>query len=108
VSNNALRSCGSTYSFCNGVCETCSQANMFCTNTTLESQEKPTKDAYEESKKMRNMLSDWIRRSRSHQNELLDELMEERNTEKDYLKLYEQHRNVIRLYEMYEEVQNSD
>jgi putative methionine-R-sulfoxide reductase with GAF domain len=65
---------------------------------------KPTKEQYENSKKMRSDLSDWIRRSKKRQDELLDELFKERQAEKDYLGFYKAHQDVVRRYELYEEI----
>lgn len=66
---------------------------------------KPTKEQYENSKAMYTNLSDWVRRSKKHQEELLDELCKERSIEKDYRGLCEAHRDVVRRYELYKELE---
>jgi hypothetical protein len=68
---------------------------------------KPTKEQYEVSKKMLSDLSDWIRRAKKRQDELLDELFKERQAEKDYIGLYKAHKDLIRRYEIYEEIEKS-
>lgn len=66
---------------------------------------KPTKEEYEKSLKERDYFGNWIHMSRKRQNELLDELCEERSTEKLYLEMYEKHKDIIRRYEIYTELE---
>lgn len=66
---------------------------------------KPTKEQYDNSKQLQHNISDWIRRSKKRQEELLDELCNERKHEKDYKGLYEAHRDIVRRYELYEEIE---
>lgn len=67
---------------------------------------KPSKEHYEESKKACSNLSQWISMSRKRQNELLDALFEERESEKQYIQTYKAHQDLIRRYEIYEEIQS--
>ncbi len=69
---------------------------------------KPTKERYDESKKRCSEYSDWIRRSRKRQDELLDALFEERQSEKDYRGMYEAHRELVRRYELYEDIEHNN
>jgi hypothetical protein len=57
---------------------------------------------------MKAMLADWLHRSKKLQEELLDELFEERTAEKDYRGLYEAHRDVVRRYEIYQEIEANE
>lgn len=68
---------------------------------------KPSKEEYEASKKEQVYFSDCIRLSRQRQNELLDTLCEERSAEKMYMEIYEKHREIVRRYEIFEEIQRS-
>ena len=68
---------------------------------------KPTEEQYENSKKMKAMLADWLHRSKKLQEELLDELFKERQAEKDYRGFYEAHRDIVRRYEIYQEISAS-
>lgn len=113
----AIRPCGGSYQYCDGQCASCElHSTTYSTTSTSEIVTykvsadddpfaKPTKEQYEKSKKLRSELSDWIHRSRKRQNKLLDELFEERRAEKDYLGLYEAHKDLIRRYEIYEELE---
>ena len=56
---------------------------------------KPTKEAYEEAKESKERMSRFISLSRKLQNELIDKLCAERETEKMYLDIYERSRDVI-------------
>jgi hypothetical protein len=69
---------------------------------------KPTEEQYENSKKMKAMLADWLHRSKKLQEELLDELFKERTAEKDYRGLYEAHRDIVRRYEIYQEIEANE
>lgn len=67
---------------------------------------KPSKEHYEQSKKTCGNLAQWIGMSRKRQNELLDALFEERESEKAYVQSYKAHQDLIRRYEIYEEIKN--
>lgn len=67
---------------------------------------KPSKEHYEQSKKTCGNLAQWIGMSRKRQNELLDALFEERESEKAYVQSYKVHQDLIRRYEIYEEIQS--
>ena len=69
---------------------------------------KPTAEQYEESKKRCRDFADWIRRSKKRQDELLDELFEERRHEKDYTGMYKAHQDLIRRYEIYKDIESNN
>lgn len=66
---------------------------------------KPSKEHYEESKKVRSDLAQWISMSRKRQNELLDALFKERESEKQYIQTYKAHQDLIQRYEIFEELE---
>ena len=66
---------------------------------------KPTKEEYDKAKAGMQDMSRFIRMSRDRQDDLLDELCSERNTEKMYLEIYERHKDIVRRYEIYEELE---
>ena len=66
---------------------------------------KPTKEEYEQAKKDYQMFCSWLCRCRDKRNELIDALAIERQNELMYEKLAEKHRNTIRRYEIYEEIE---
>lgn len=128
-----FRPCGGGYQYCDGHCADCDFNNMTYSTTTASDDQtysslttldntpptvtfrafkeddgfsKPTKAQYEESKVAKASLSDWICRSRKRQEELMDELLKEHNSEKDYRGMYEAHKDVIRRYELYEELES--
>lgn len=108
----AIHTCGSSYSYCNGNCADCTQPDTYATNSTDTRKylvgidlHRPTKDEYEESRAASRSLSSWIQLSRERQNTLLDDLCKERAIEKDYLKMYEAHHDLIRRYELYKELE---
>jgi hypothetical protein len=68
---------------------------------------KPSAQQYEESKKLASDVARWIRESKKRQEELIDKLCKERACEKDYTEIYEAHREVVRRYEIYEEIENN-
>ena len=115
----AIRPCGGSYQYCDGQCASCELYNTaYSTTSTSEVVAykvsvdddpivKPSKEQYEKSKQLRSELSDWIWRSKKRQDELLDELFKERQHEKDYQGLYEAHKDLIRRYEIYEELEAS-
>ena len=126
-----IRPCGGSYQYCDGHCADCDLHNttystttnqdslMFSPITTLDNTQptvtfkasaeddgfsKPTREQYEKSKAAKASLADWMRRSRKRQEELLDELLKERAQEKDYQGMYEAHKDLVRRYEIYEEL----
>lgn len=115
-----IRPCGGGYQYCDGECTTCSLANTtystttpqidipIATKATADSLEKPTRDQYDESKQAMNDLSRWIRLSQERQRALMDDLLQERTNEKTYVASYEMHRDIVRRYEIYEEICAND
>lgn len=116
--HDMVRKCGSSYAYCTGNCTTCSINNIKTTDRTEPTEypiykantnddfiSKPTKEEYEASKKAKETICQCIYSSRKRQSELLDELCEERACEKDYLGMYEAHKNLIKRYELYEEAE---
>lgn len=65
---------------------------------------KPSKEEYEKSLKECEYFTSCLRLSRARRDELLDALCEERAHEKLYLESYEKHREIVRRYEIYEEL----
>ena len=111
-----VRSCGASYQYCDGECIAGGQnARMFvaATNTEIKAfpeddgVRKPTKEQYEKSKKLKADVSHWIRESKKRQEALIDQLCKERACEKDYTEIYEAHRDVVRRYEIYEEIESN-
>ena len=127
-----IRPCGNGYQYCNGHCAECDfnktsystttglDDPVYSPITTFTAQEptvtfkasaeddglsKPSKEQYEASKAAKASLADWIRRSKRRQEELLDELLKERTSEKDYKGMYDAHKEVVRRYEIYEELE---
>lgn len=120
----AIRPCENSFQYCDGNCSTCDK-NSYTTSTSTSIDDepmtiqyracdaddgisKPTKEQYEKSKETKMYLYDWIRRSKKRQEELLDELVRERTCEKDYRGLYEAHKDLVRRYELYEEIEAND
>ena len=68
---------------------------------------KPSKEDYEASKEALRYFRDCLRLSRNRQNELLDQLCEERSSEKMYLEMYQKHNEITRRYEIYEELESN-
>ena len=115
----AFRPCGTGWQFCAGNCTTCDLNLTTYSNTTNgevaytyssaateDSMSKPTEAQYKESKDARNNLSKWIAMSRKRQSDLLDDLFRERCLEKDYQAMYDAHKDLIRRYEIYEELES--
>ena len=67
---------------------------------------KPTKEEYEKAKAEREYFGKCLHLSRKRKDELIDELCKEREAEKHYKDMYEQYRDTVRRYEIYEEIQN--
>lgn len=66
---------------------------------------KPSKDAYDRAKQNLMFASDSLRLCRKRRDELIDELAQERENEKNYIALYEMNRDIVRRYEIYEELE---
>lgn len=68
---------------------------------------KPTEEEYVEGKRQLEFFASCIHCSRKRQNELLDELCEERASEKLYKDNYDRVKDVVRRYEIYKELENN-
>ncbi len=66
---------------------------------------KPTKEEYEKAKQDREFAATSLHMCRKRRDELIDALAQERESEKFYMELYEKHRDIIRKYEIYEELE---
>ena len=69
---------------------------------------KPSKEAYEKAKKDKEFAATSLHMCRKRRDELIDALAKERESEKFYMELYEKHRDIIRTYEIYEELENKN
>jgi hypothetical protein len=65
----------------------------------------PTPEEYEVHKKEMATFASWIRMSRDRQDKLLDELTAERESYKLYLSTYNRHKEEVRKYEIYKQIQ---
>jgi hypothetical protein len=104
--NMMIRPCGSSFSYCDGNCNSCIANNTYTTNST-DSLGKPTDKEYADSKESMSQLSNYIRMSRKRQESLIDDLCKEREMQKNYESLYEQHKNIVRKYEIYVDIENN-
>lgn len=68
---------------------------------------KPTKEAYEKAKKDKEYAANALFLCRKRRDDLIDELSREREHEKLYVEMYEKHLDIIRRYEIYEELENN-
>ena len=114
----AVHKCGFSYAYCNGNCNDCPNTNTWATTSTdaisryaqpdydCDAFGKPSKEVYEKAKKDKEFASNALWASRKRRDELIDALAKERESEKLYMELYEKHRDIIRKYEIYEELQN--
>jgi hypothetical protein len=66
---------------------------------------KPTVEEYEKAKKDREYAANALFLCRKRRDDLIDELSREREHEKFYMELYEKHRDIIRRYEIYKEIE---
>ena len=66
---------------------------------------KPSKEAYERAKENKAFASNALWACRKRKDELIDALAKERENEKHYVELYELNRDIIRKYEIYEEME---
>jgi hypothetical protein len=113
--NRVIRTCGSSFAYCNGNCSSCEANNTYATTSTdtveaptydIDAFCRPSKEAYEKAKMDREYIGTCLNLSRKRKNELIDELCKEREAEKFYMEMYEKHREIIRKYEIYEELDN--
>ena len=111
----AVRQCGSSFEYCNGNCADCEANNTYATTSTsspvimydyeTDAFGKPSKEAYEKAKKDKEFAANALHICRKRRDELIDALAKERNSEKFYMELHEKHRDIIRKYEIYEELE---
>ena len=66
---------------------------------------KPSKEAYERAKENKAFASNALWACRKRKDELIDALAKERESEKHYAEFYEMTRDIIRKYEIYEEIE---
>lgn len=69
---------------------------------------KPSKEEYEKAKKDKEFAATSLHMCRKRRDELIDALAQERESEKFYMELYNNYRDIIRRYEIYEEIEASD
>ena len=112
-----IRPCGASYSYCNGNCAECEANNTYATNSTeaksryqqpdydCDAFGKPSKEVYEKAKKDKEFAATSLHMCRKRRDELIDALAKERDSEKFYMELYEKYREIIRKYEIYEELE---
>lgn len=68
----------------------------------------PTLEEYEKAKQEYKNYCSWLRMAREKKNELIDALAVERENELLYLKQAERQLDIIRCYEIYEQVKKGD
>lgn len=68
---------------------------------------KPTKEEYERAKRDKEFAATSLHMCRKRKDELIDALAKERESEKLYMGLYEKNRDIIRKYEIYEELESN-
>lgn len=66
---------------------------------------KPTQEEYDKAKAGMQDMARFVRMSRNRQTQLIDELCGERANEKMYSEIYERHKDIVRRYEIYEELE---
>ena len=116
----AIRPCGSSYAYCNGNCAECEANNTYATTSTeavsssttsnspdydVDAFGKPSKEVYEKAKKDKDYASTALFLCRKRRDNLIDELVREREHEKLYMDMYEKQKDIIRKYEIYEELE---
>ena len=101
--DNAIRPCGASWAYCDGNCAGCTEKDFTTSNSTDEFR-MPTEEEYTHSSKLMKDLSSWIRACRKKQDELIDELCKERAVEKSWQELYESHKEIVRKYEILQEI----
>lgn len=82
---------------------------MKITNSFINEEEmitkKPTLEEYEKAKQEYKTYCSWLRMAREKKNELIDALAIERENELLYLKQAEKQHDIIRCYEIYEQLE---
>lgn len=66
---------------------------------------KPTLEEYEKAKQEYKTYCSWLRMAREKKNEIIDALAVERQNELLYLKQAEKQHDIIRCYEIYEQIE---
>lgn len=66
---------------------------------------KPTLEEYEKAKQEYKTYCSWLRMAREKKNELIDAIAVERQNELLYLKQAEKQHDIIRCYEIYEQIE---
>lgn len=79
--------------------------NIYFSDTAPETSGKPTKEEYEKAKKDKEYAANALFLCRKRRDDLIDELSRERAHEKLYIEMYEKHRDTIRRYEIYKEIE---
>ena len=114
--DKAIRPCGSSYAYCTGNCSGCAANNTYATNSTEAASMyakpseagdvlyQPSIEDYTFSRKCMKDLSSWINLSKNRQNSLLDDLCKEREMEKGWKELYDGHKEIVRKYEILQEL----
>lgn len=116
--NEEIRKCGNSWKHCNGNCDSCGEGSYTATTSTdststfavsydADDLGKPTKEAYEKAIRDREFALTSLRLCRKRRDELIDALSKERDSEKFYMELYEKRHEIIRKYEIYEELENN-
>jgi hypothetical protein len=118
----AIRPCGSLYAYCNGNCAECEVNNTYATTSTeavsryatsstpdydVDAFGKPSKEVYDKAKKDKDYAANALFLCRKRRDNLIDELVREREHEKLYMDMYEKQKDIIRKYEIYEEIESN-
>ena len=69
---------------------------------------KPTLEEYNQAKSNLSFIAHAIQHCRDRRDQLIDELAKEREEEKSYLKLYEECKEIVFIYETYEAIKKGD
>lgn len=68
---------------------------------------KPTREEYENALKDKKMLNEWLSMEYKTRDELLDKLLNSRETIKMYQEALNQSKDIIQRYEIYQEVEQN-
>ena len=114
LNGESVHRCGNSWQHCNGDCSACDAGNTYTTTSTdlptltipydTDAFGKPSKEAYERAKENKKFASNALWECRNRRDKLIDDLAKERENEKRYMELYEMNRDIIRKYEIYEEL----
>ncbi len=112
----SIQKCSGDWKYCNGNCTECGANDIYATNSTgvavyscdADAFGKPSKEAYEKAKQDKEYTANALFLCRKRRDDLIDELSREREHEKLYMEMYEKHRDIIRKYEIYEELEAND